>query len=91
LQCIFLDSPSSENQDATSEPAKLRLRSYSADSWAVADGSASRQGAGLEWPPDTEDVRGDGAKEPQRHKAVRQESYLAAVRSPVTAGEVPGT
>ena len=53
-------------------------------------GSASRQGAGLEWPPSTEDDRGDGAKERQRHKAVRQESYLAAVRTPVTAGEVPG-
>lgn len=69
----------------------MRLRSNSVDSWAVAEGSASEEGAGLEWPPDTEDDRGDEAKEPQRHKAVRQESYLAAVRSPVTAGEVPGT
>lgn len=66
----------------------MRHRSNSADSWAVAKGSGSWLGAGLEWPPDTEDDSGDGAKEPQRHKAVRQESYLAAVRSPVTAGEV---
>lgn len=66
----------------------MRQRSNSADSWAVAKGSASRLGAGLEWPSDMEDDRDDGAKEPQRHKAVRQESYLAAVRSPVTAGEV---
>lgn len=84
----FLDSPSSENQDATSEPVKLRLRSYSADSWAIAKGSALQQGAGLEWPSDAEDDV-EGAKEPQRHRAVRQESYLAAVRSPVTAGEAP--
>jgi hypothetical protein len=53
-------------------------------------GSASWQAEDLEWPPSTEDDGGDGAKEPQRHKAVRQESYLAAVRTPVTAGEMPG-
>jgi hypothetical protein len=53
-------------------------------------GSASRQAVDLEWPPSTEDDGDDGANEPQRHKAVRQESYLAAVRKPVTAGEVPG-
>jgi hypothetical protein len=37
-----------------------------------------------------DDGHGDGTNEPQRHKAVRQDSYLAAVRTPVTAGEVPG-
>jgi hypothetical protein len=43
----------------------------------------------LHWPPSKEDDHDDGTKEPQRHKAVRQDSYLAAVRTPVTAGEVP--
>ena len=56
-------------------------------------GSSSRRGvdhSAVEWLPDKEDDHGDGTKEPQRHKAVRQDSYLAAVRTPVTAGEVPG-
>jgi hypothetical protein len=55
-------------------------------------GSPSRQGVTHnteEWPQHREDDHGDGANEPQRHKAVRQDSYLAAVRTPVTAGEVP--
>ncbi|XP_069677566.1 uncharacterized protein RhoGAP19D isoform X4 [Periplaneta americana] len=82
------DLPSSENQDEANEPVKLRARSNSAESWAAVMGPASKQGAArntLEWPPNREDEIGDGANEPQRHKAVRQDSYLAAVRTPVTA------
>jgi hypothetical protein len=55
-------------------------------------GSPSRQGLtrnAQEWLHNRDDNYGDGANEPQRHKAVRQDSYLAAVRTPVTAGEVP--
>jgi hypothetical protein len=55
-------------------------------------GSASQQASSQgnqEWPHSREDDGADGAIEPQRHKAVRQDSYLAAVRTPVTAGEVP--
>lgn len=72
----------------------MRARSNSAESWAAVVGSASRQEAvrnTLEWPPNRDDDHGDGDNEPQRHKAVRQDSYLAAVRTPVTAGEVPVT
>lgn len=71
---------------------KLRARSNSAESWTAVMGSPSRQGLTCntqEWLHDGEDDRGEGANEPQRHKAVRQDSYLAAVRMPVTAGEVP--
>lgn len=70
----------------------MRARSNSAESWAAVIGSGSRQGAArntLEWIPNREDHCGDVANEPQRHKAVRQDSYLAAVRTPVTAGKVP--
>ena len=42
----------------------------------------------LEWPPNRDDESSEGANEPQRHKAMRQDSYLAAVRTPVTAGEL---
>ncbi|XP_033607133.1 uncharacterized protein LOC111863876 isoform X5 [Cryptotermes secundus] len=82
------DPPSSENQDERNEPVKLRARSNSAESWAAVAGSASRQEAvrnTLEWPRSRDDDHGDVANEPQRHKAVRQDSYLAAVRTPVTA------
>ncbi|PNF34874.1 hypothetical protein B7P43_G03117, partial [Cryptotermes secundus] len=84
------DPPSSENQDERNEPVKLRARSNSAESWAAVAGSASRQEAvrnTLEWPRSRDDDHGDVANEPQRHKAVRQDSYLAAVRTPVTAAE----
>ncbi|KAJ9597847.1 hypothetical protein L9F63_011289, partial [Diploptera punctata] len=63
------DPPSECNDDAN-EPVKLRARSNSAESWAAIYG---------------DDGSGDGANEPQRHKAMRQDSYLAAVRTPVTA------
>ena len=54
---------------------------------------SSRQGASrntLEWPPNRDDEGGDGANEPMGHKAVRQDSYLAAVLTPVTAGGSSG-
>lgn len=88
----FPGPPSSESKNEGNEPVKLRARSNSAESWKAVVGSASRQGTvrnTLEWPPNRDDDHGDETNEPQRHKAVRQDSYLAAVRTPVTAGEVP--
>ncbi|PSN52317.1 hypothetical protein C0J52_08535 [Blattella germanica] len=87
-----LESADPPSNDDSSEPVKLRARSNSAESWAAIMGS-SRQGASrntLEWPPNRDDEGGDGANEPMRHKAVRQDSYLAAVRTPVTAGGSSG-
>ncbi|CAG2053552.1 unnamed protein product [Timema podura] len=65
-------------------PVKLRARSNSAESWAAAMGSRGLQASRntLEWPPQR---ALQGAEESQRHKAVRQDSYLAAVRTPVTS------
>ena len=86
----FTDPPSECNDDSN-EHVKLRARSNSAESWAAIMGS-SRQAIcrnTLDWPPNREDESGEGANEPQRHKAMRQDSYLAAVRTPVTAGEFP--
>nr|CAD7428275.1 unnamed protein product [Timema monikensis] len=70
--------------DEISGPVKLRARSNSAESWAAAMGSRGFQASRntLEWPPQR---ALQGVEEPQRHKAVRQDSYLAAVRTPVTS------
>ncbi|GLH06610.1 Uncharacterized protein GBIM_12091 [Gryllus bimaculatus] len=69
------DPPSSAREDA---PVKLRARSNSAESWA-ATGSAGSGGRAGRGPSD----RSPLGSEPQRHKAVRQDSYLAAVRTPL--------
>ncbi|XP_068082173.1 rho GTPase-activating protein 21 [Anabrus simplex] len=78
LQCEKTEPPPSAQDEPSSGPVKLRARSNSAESWAAATIARSRNV--LEWPPPRAQD-----PEPQRHKAVRQDSYLAAVRTPVSS------